>query len=168
MLYESFDGQLVIFDKDGTLVKLRDGNPPHSLDETEYIPGVIAHCVALRQAGATLAVASNQGGVAYSRMSALAAHKLCRDAMIAIGAVYYAVCVTHPHGFKGPVKRESYFRKPNPGMLIYLADALGFNISDCHYVGDRDSDREAALNAGLNYWHAEEFFKGLKHGPQRE
>ena len=50
------------------------------------------------------------------------------------------------------------WRKPKPGMLIELMDSLGFTPVDTLYIGDRDSDQQAAEAAGINFIWAKDFF----------
>jgi HAD superfamily hydrolase (TIGR01662 family) len=152
---------LYIFDKDNTLVynHTNPNRPPNNITEQKLIPGVAEDCFVLGLEGNTLAVASNQGGVAYGFLDASSAHLLVRSAASAIGAEHYAVCVTHPDGSIPALARESRFRKPEPGMLLYLMDALGFAPEETVYVGDRCEDRDAAARAKVSFRWAWEVFK---------
>lgn len=151
---------LIIFDKDGTLVHNYEARPANSLEEQTLLPGVLERCAALREQGHTLAIATNQGGVAFGYFTADEAHAMIADLMRRIGAAAYAVCVCHPHGTIAELARESDFRKPNPGMLRYLMDALGFAAADTLYVGDIDTDEETARRAGVRFAQAKAFFSG--------
>ncbi len=151
---------LYIFDKDGTLVHSINGErPPNKLDEQKPIDGVLEVCKALIADGHLLAVASNQGGVAFGHITALEAHAMVKQITDYIGATTYAVCVTHPNGRKKAARRESRFRKPAAGMIEYLMDAFGVLPVDTVYVGDMDTDREAAEAAGVGFAWADAFFK---------
>ena len=150
---------LYIFDKDGTLVEQINGErPPNSLDEQKPIAGVLEKCKALIKEGHLLAVASNQGGVAFGHITAVEAHAMVKQIADYIGATTYAVCVTHPNGKKKAAKRESRFRKPNSGMIEYLMDAFGVLPSETVYIGDMDTDQEAAEAVGVKFMWASEFF----------
>ena len=150
---------LYIFDKDGTLVQDVDGKrPPNTLEEQKPFPDVLGKCQALIAEGHLLAVASNQGGVAFGMMTATQAHTLVQHITTYIGATTYAICVTHPKGRKKAAKRESQFRKPNGGMIEYLMDAFGVSKEDTMYIGDLDSDREAAEAVGVTFAWAKDFF----------
>jgi D-glycero-D-manno-heptose 1,7-bisphosphate phosphatase len=165
---------LIIFDKDGTLVYSLGDRPPNTLQEQVIVPGVLEHCAELRQQGHILAVASNQGGVAFGRFSLQEAHLLVKSVADAIGAITYAVCVVHPNGKTRATKRESIYRKPNPGMIEYLMDATGFLPADTLYVGDLDTDRDSAQAAGVRFEWADTFFErsggrsAIKPGPHRQ
>jgi phosphoglycolate phosphatase-like HAD superfamily hydrolase len=56
------------------------------------------------------------------------------------------------------LRRESEFRKPRPGMLRYLMDALGFPKDETLFVGDSEDDQQAAEGAGVRFVSASEFF----------
>lgn len=48
---------------------------------------------------------------------------------------------------------DSFWRKPNPGMLFEAARDLNINLSASVMVGDRISDMEAAFHAGLKNFY---------------
>jgi hypothetical protein len=48
------------------------------------------------------------------------------------------------------------WRKPQPGMLLQAARDFGVNTPECIFVGDQDSDREAAESAGMAYRDSDE------------
>src|SRR5512134_1825975 len=88
---------LIIFDKDGTLVQNpATGRPANTLDEQILFPDVVEKCAQLREEGYTLAIATNQGGVAFGHFDHHTALSLVKSVADAIGADLYAVCVTHP------------------------------------------------------------------------
>jgi histidinol phosphatase-like enzyme len=45
--------------------------------------------------------------------------------------------------------REKSFRKPAPGMLLAAQEILNLNLRDSLLIGDRESDIEAGVNAGV-------------------
>lgn len=150
---------LIIFDKDGTLVQNpAPGRPANTLDEQVLFPDVVAKCIQLRGEGHTLAIATNQGGVAFGHFDHHTAVSLLKSVAETIGADLYAICATHPRATVKRAKRDSRFRKPNPGMLQYLMDALGFLPDETLYVGDMESDRQTAQAAGVKFAWAWEFF----------
>src|SRR5258705_12162527 len=114
--------RLVIFDKDGCLVrsvvnaKTGKSHAPNRLDDQDYFEDVQAKCDQLRAEGHILAVASNQGGVAFGIFPADEAELLVMAAAQDIGAQAYRVCFYHPKGKIAPYNVESEDRKPAPGM----------------------------------------------------
>lgn len=152
---------LFIFDKDGTIVKPvgPNGNLPASKPSEQILyDGVAQKCDELREAGHILALASNQGGVAFGLITLNDAIGMMKDAADKIGASLYALCSVHPKGEKLGAVRNSVYRKPGPGMIQYLMDALGFAPQDTVFVGDLDSDRLAAEAAGVRFEWADDFF----------
>ena len=45
--------------------------------------------------------------------------------------------------------------KPAPDHLLYILAALNFDPSEAVYIGDMDTDAEAAQRANIDYVHAE-------------
>ena len=58
-------------------------------------------------------------------------------------------CPDHPEFGIGRYRRESTHRKPAPGMLLQARDELGLSLEQSILVGDKESDIEAGLRAGL-------------------
>lgn len=155
---------LIIFDLNGTLLEGvpngRGGErPPNRVEEMAYLPGVELHCLALKQEGHTLAIATNQGGVAYGIFPAETAEEMVRLAADAIGAKACRVCFFHPLGKVEPYNRDDETRKPKPGMLLSLMEELHFTPADTLVVGDWPSDKLAAEAAGCQFQWAADFFK---------
>lgn len=152
---------LYIFDKDSTVVKPvgPNGNLPASKPSEQVLyDGVAEKCDQLRKDGHVLALASNQGGVAFKLVSRENAIGMMKDAADKIGASLFALCSVHPKGELLGAVRNSVYRKPGPGMIQYLMDALGFAPQDTVFVGDLDSDRLAAEAANVKFEWANDFF----------
>jgi D-glycero-D-manno-heptose 1,7-bisphosphate phosphatase len=54
---------------------------------------------------------------------------------------------------------KSSCHKPSPVMINYALTYYNLDINCSVFVGDSDDDREAAMNAGVNFIPAEDFFK---------
>lgn len=155
--------RLIIFDKDGCLCKgvvEKNGksHAPNRLEDQDYFEDVAGKCAQLRAEGHTLAVASNQGGVAFGIFPADEAELLVSAAAEYIGAAAYRVCFYHPKGKIKPWDAESYNRKPNPGMIESLMAEFGFHPQDTLLVGDWETDKQAAAAAGCQFEWAHVFF----------
>lgn len=156
--------RLIIFDKDGCLVKsvvnrkTGKSHAPNKLEEQDYFEDVAAKCAELRAEGHTLTIASNQGGVAFGIFPADEAELLVKAAAEYIGAAAYRVCFDHPKGNVAPYNTESYYRKPNPGMLEALMHEFGFMPQDTLMIGDWETDKQAAEAAGCHFEWAHVFF----------
>jgi len=151
---------LVIFDADDTLRRTTaPGRPcPLGPDEWELRPGVQATLHRLRAAGAVprIGIASNQDRVGYGQVSREAAERLLHDlAVRATGAPLPADAVQLcPHR---PEERCGC-RKPEPGMLRRIMAFYGVPPERTLFVGDAETDREAARRAGTGFMWAREFF----------
>jgi len=149
---------LYIFDKDGTIVGGLGDRPANTIAEQKLLPGVAEKCAELRAQGHTLAIASNQGGVALGYLTKIDAEALVADVARMIGAASWTCCPHHPKGTQKWFAKDCPRRKPAPGMLLDLMRRLGFHASKTIYVGDMDSDREAAKAAGVKFVWAKDFF----------
>ena len=69
---------------------------------------------------------------------------------IKITDVYY--CPYHPFKGKGVYLKDSYNRKPNPGMLIQASKEHLINLNESIMIGDKETDYKAAINAKLKYY----------------
>jgi D-glycero-D-manno-heptose 1,7-bisphosphate phosphatase len=154
---------LFIFDKDGTLVAKCGDRPANTPAEQVVLPGVIDRLAGLRAAGHKLALATNQGGVAWGFISLSTAYRLAHDAAQKVGGLdVVAVCPYYP-GAKGPRARERYARsssrrKPRPGMLLDLMQRLGYDPDETVFIGDSETDLQAAEAAGVEFEWADTFF----------
>jgi D-glycero-D-manno-heptose 1,7-bisphosphate phosphatase len=153
----------LILDRDGTLIDVvRDEETGAVVtafhpSQLRLLPGVIEGLAAASRAGFVLAIATNQPGPAKGQCSAAAVARtnaalvaLLASRGVAIEAV--EVCMHHPEG--GPGGDPSLVvacgcRKPAPGMLSSLCDALGLDRSGSWGVGDTAGDVRAARAAGL-------------------
>jgi len=146
--------RLIIFDADGTLRRCTvPGQPcPNKDGEWEVIPGVKERIAGLPE-GTHLAIASNQGGVGLGLMTLEIALELLRELsqQATGGRAWVLLC---PHA----PKDGCACRKPSPKMLFEAMEPLGMKPRETLYVGDMESDREAAQRAGVAFAWACEFF----------
>lgn len=154
---------LFIFDKDRTLVSGLENRPANTPDEQQPLPNVVARLNQLRAADHKLAIASNQGGVAWGFISEADAQALIKDAAEKVGGVDYWRCCCYDvrAATRNPdskYARKSYRRKPAPGMLKEIMRAAGVIPANTIMIGDQESDRLAAEAAGCGFAWATEFF----------
>lgn len=130
----------MLFDRDETIVVdvPFNGDP----DRVEPAPNARALLDRLREAGLPLAVVSNQSGIGRGFITAEAVDAVNRrvDELLGPFAGFF-VC---PHA----AEDDCECRKPKPKLILDAARALGVDPACCVVVGDRESDVEAARNAG--------------------
>ena len=130
----------VLLDRDGTLIVdvPYNGAP----ERVAPVPGARAALDRLRRAGLSLAVVSNQSGVArglLTRDGVEAVNRRVEELLGPLGP--WAVC---PHG----PEDGCGCRKPAPGLVLRAAAELGVAPERCAVIGDIGADVEAARAAG--------------------
>ena len=133
--------KLLILDRDGVINQDSDAYIK-SLDEWIPIPGSIEAIAQLRKAGWTVAVATNQSGIArgyYSLATLDAMHARLRELVAAQGGEV-GLIVYCPHGPDDGCD----CRKPRPGMLRTIANHYAVDLAGVWFVGDSKGDLEAA------------------------
>lgn len=156
---------LYIFDKDQTLVGGPNGRPANHPEEQKVLPGVAEKIAALRADGHEVAIASNQGGIAWGFITEGEVFDLMQDCARKIGYPRAKFCFS-PYDPRAKGKpgsdplfaKDDDWRKPRPGMIIHLMQELGYRPKDTIFVGDMESDQQAANNAGVKFEWAKDFF----------
>jgi D-glycero-D-manno-heptose 1,7-bisphosphate phosphatase len=130
----------VLFDRDETIVVdvPFNGDP----ERVEPAPNARALLDRLRAASLPLAVVSNQSGIGRGFITTERVDAVNRriDELIGPFAGFF-IC---PHA----VEDACECRKPKPKLILDAARALGVDPACCVVVGDRESDVDAARNAG--------------------
>ncbi len=136
---------LVVLDRDG-VINQDSSAFVKSAEEWLPLPGSIAAIAALSSAGFTVAIASNQSGLARGLFddAALAAmhEKMQRLVAAESGRVDHIIICPH-----GP-DNGCDCRKPKPGMLLTLGKHYGVSLHGVPAIGDSLRDLEAAAAAG--------------------
>jgi D-glycero-D-manno-heptose 1,7-bisphosphate phosphatase len=122
-----------------------DPGYPSKPEQVQLLDGVKKGLASLQSAGFKLVIITNQSGIGrgffgetdfwavQARLESLLGESL-------IAATYF--CPDHPD-------EASNRRKPAPGMLFEAANDLDLNISASFMIGDKASDIEAGLSAGI-------------------
>jgi D-glycero-D-manno-heptose 1,7-bisphosphate phosphatase len=164
---------LLLVDKDGTLIKTKSGekfvNKPW---DQEALPGVKEALKFHKSRDCKIIIISNQGGVGAGHKSlkdAISEMRFCMELLPEIEECYFCPDFEGESCYRvwaddfikynsdsytvAELEIQSQFRKPNPGMLklaahIECADKVW-------YVGDRPEDEQAAQTADLNFMWAD-------------
>lgn len=154
--------KLYIFGVDGTVSTTKSGETfRKTADDWQLLPGRAEKLQQLKRRGARLALASNQGGVAFGHMKQENILRELQTTAKALdvppGGVY--ICYTHPKAILSQYRiNEDRRRKPGPGMLEEAMSDFEADEDETLYVGDRPEDEEAAKNAGVAFMWAKDFF----------
>ena len=141
----------IFLDRDNTLIE--DAGYISNPDQVKLLDGVAEALIEFGAMGYKLIVVSNQSGVArgivtekvlgeiHNRLKQLLAEK-----GVYLDRIYY--CPYHPDGVIPKYRKESDWRKPNPGMLLAAAEELDINLGQSWVIGNSGRDIEAGLRAG--------------------
>ena len=137
--------KLIILDRDGVINEDSDAYIK-SPDEWIPIPGSLDAIARLNHAGYSVAIASNQSGIArgYFSLETLAAMSVKMNDMLAplggrIDAMFFC-----PHGPGDGCE----CRKPKPGLLTEIGNRYQTSLENVLFVGDNINDVKAAQAAG--------------------
>ena len=119
-----------------------------------FRPGVFDACRHARALGYRLVVVTNQAGIGrglfseeeFQQLTAWMCTRFAEEG-VDIARVFHAP--THPEEGIGIYRRESIDRKPGPGMLLKARDQLRLDLAASALVGDRETDIQAAISAGV-------------------
>jgi D-glycero-D-manno-heptose 1,7-bisphosphate phosphatase len=140
----------LFLDRDGVLN--RDVGYLHRTEDFEFIDGAVDACRQFQEAGYLLIVITNQAGIARGYYSEEDFHKLnnwmlqqFQQSGVKLDRVYYSPY--HPEHGQGKYKRDSFCRKPNPGLILEAQRDYDIDLAASILVGDKESDIEAGLSA---------------------
>ena len=141
----------VFFDRDGTLIE-DPGYLSHP-DQVKLLDGAAEVLKEVGLLGYKTVVVTNQSAVARGIVSEEMLeriHQRLRELLALKGAsldgIYY--CPYHPDGVIPHYRRDSDWRKPEPGMLLAAAEEMGLDLKQSWIVGDSGRDVEAGRRAG--------------------
>jgi len=141
----------IFLDRDDTLIE--DPGYINSPEQVKLLDGVAEALIELKALGYKLVVVTNQSSVARGIVSEKVLgeihnrlEQLLEEKKAFLDRIYY--CPYHPDGAVKKYRKESDFRKPNPGMLLKAAEEMGLDLGQSWCVGNSISDMEAGLRAG--------------------
>lgn len=137
----------LFLDRDGVINK--EKNYLYKIEDFEFIDGVFDTCRYFQDKGYLIIIITNQAGIArgkytendYEVLTIWMTNQFERE-NIKVSKVYH--CPHHPD-FSG----ECECRKPNIGMLLEAQTDFNIDMSQSILVGDKNSDIEAGINAGI-------------------
>ena len=142
----------LFLDRDGVINV--DHGYVHRPEQIDFLDGIFELCREASELNYLIIVITNQAGIGRGYYTEQQFHDLMSwigQEFTAQGAhidqVYF--CPYHAQHGIGDYKKESLFRKPEPGMILQAADEHHLNLADSILVGDKVSDIEAGLTAGV-------------------
>ena len=146
----------LFLDRDGVINI--DKQYVHKKEDFEFIDGVFETCRAFMKQGYLLIIVTNQSGIArgyysekdFSQLTDWMKVEFSKEGVV-INKVYFC---PHHVGFT----HECDCRKPEPGMILKAQKDFNVDLSQSILVGDKMSDIEAGLAAGVgeNYFVTED------------
>lgn len=140
------------FDRDGT-ININLGHV-YRIQDLEFVEGTPEIIKKYNDNNILVIVITNQAGIAKKMYTEEDMHKfnnylnkkLKEDYGAHIDAFYF--CKHHPD-YTG----ECECRKPKEGLFLKAASDFNIDLEKSVMYGDKDSDRVAALNAGIKEFH---------------
>ena len=142
----------LFLDRDGVINV--EKNYVHRIEDFEFVPGIFDLCARACELDFLMVVVTNQAGIGRGHYTEADFQRLTewmvavfRARGILVSRVYH--CPYHPSAGIGTYRRESFDRKPSPGMLLKARDELNLDLARSVLIGDKDSDMAAGLAAGV-------------------
>jgi D,D-heptose 1,7-bisphosphate phosphatase len=141
----------IFLDRDNTIIE--DPGYINNPDQVKLLEGAPEALSSLKALGYKLVVVSNQSGVArgivteevlgqiHKRLGQLLAEK-----GVSLDRRYY--CPYHIDGVIPKYRKDSDWRKPNPGMFLAASRDMDIDLKESWMVGDTTGDIEAGARAG--------------------
>ena len=148
----SFNKALFL-DRDGTIIE--DCNGVLNVDDIIFKMGLKEFLLKALERGFIIIMITNQTAVSrglttYSHMKKIN-DILLNQIDCLVGSKVFSkvfICPYHPDAQIKRYRKDSYFRKPKPGMLIKAKEKLNLDLKNSIFVGDRVSDIVAGNIAG--------------------
>jgi D-glycero-D-manno-heptose 1,7-bisphosphate phosphatase len=144
----------LFLDLDGTLIETKSGEDfAKDINDWRFISGMLNKIAIYSDEGYIICIVSNQGGISkgyYTEQFIIdKLDDITKEVEQEIGKDVNTIFCPYLNG---------YYRKPAPGMAYELALKLDLNLKESVMVGDTDSDRIFAINAGIGeFYFASEF-----------
>ena len=137
--------RFVFLDRDGVINRER-GDYTTTIEEWEWASGALEGLRMLEEAGVGVVVVTNQSCIARGSQTEAGLDKLHRFMREEVRNAGGNILRIHhcPHRTEDGCS----CRKPEPGMLLDAAAALGIPLADTFFVGDSQRDMVAGRRAG--------------------
>jgi D-glycero-D-manno-heptose 1,7-bisphosphate phosphatase len=144
----------VFLDRDG-VINVDSGYVGH-WDSFVFLPGAVDAMRTLYEAGYVLVIVTNQSGIGrgfyteedFHRLTEQMSEELSQQG-VSVAGVYF--CPHLPEATLPKYRKTCKCRKPSPGLIHRAIEDLDIDLTRSAMVGDKVSDMQAALAAGIPY-----------------
>ena len=153
-------------DLDGTIRYSKRGDFIEELQDIVLFEGVEEVLWDYREKGFMICGITNQAGVAFGYKNEADVIKELEVTQALFSrnpfhTIQYSL--NHPKGKEEPYNHRSLLRKPQIGMLVlcehkFWEEKIIIDWDKSIFVGDRNEDQACALQAGLEFFWAKDFF----------
>ncbi len=142
----------LLLDRDGVINLDKDF--VSSREQFEFLPKLFPFLRRAQDLGFRLAILTNQSGVArglyttkdYDQLTGWLLAALAKEAIV-IDLVL--ACFEYSEGKVTQYRRESFWRKPSPGMVLEAAQRMRLDLQQSVFLGDSLRDMQAAQAAAI-------------------
>ncbi len=146
----------IFFDRDGVLNQIKDGKYIVNKNQYKWINGARETIKYFNDNNYYVFIISNQAGIGkgYIKINNyLDIENKIKEDLLKIGAhidkIYY--CPFHEKAIIKKYRKKSFFRKPNPGMILKSLKEFPVIKNGSYFIGDNETDRIAAKKAGIKF-----------------
>ena len=142
----------IFLDRDGVINI--DNNYIYKQKDVIFIEDIFKLVKLANIRGYKVIVITNQAGIGRGFYTEDDFIKICKWMKLIFHQNYcniddFFFCPYHPNHGIGKYRKDSYDRKPNPGMLLKARDKYKINMKNSIFIGDNISDMQAGENAGV-------------------
>lgn len=120
----------------------------------DFIDSVFNLCIKASELNYLIIIITNQAGIArgyyteqqFNDLTAWMLQEFSKK-KIHIDQVYY--CPFHEKYGIGKYKKASFFRKPEPGMILQASKEFDLDLKNSILIGDNETDIQAGIAAGI-------------------
>ena len=143
----------IFLDRDNTLIV--DHGYTFRIEEFAWVTGAPAAVRRFCEAGLEVFIVTNQGGVGLGMFSEqdltrFHVHLGCEAERHGAKITDIAYCVHHPKATRPGFQTPCGCHKPEPGLLLSLAEKWRIDLAKSVMIGDKQSDVEAGRRAGCH------------------
>ncbi len=142
----------LFLDRDG-IINIDHGYV-YKITDFEFVKGIFELCQKAIALDYKIIVITNQAGIArgyynendFYTLTTWMKAEFAKNGVL-ITDVFF--CPHHPTSGVNEFKQECNCRKPAPGMILKAQQTHNIDLQQSVFIGDKDSDMQAAKNAGV-------------------